>query len=135
MSQKQAYEFIEKAKCLLQEKPEGVKSSDKSLLTNDKKFCIPNISEQGQMLEWAGVSFGDDNCYLMQKSLKRLACMSGASSLKFFGKIFGTQKDYWIAQGILDFQEEEPKEGQEKRGEGANACVYWACNSLLSDWV
>jgi len=37
--------------------------------------------------------------------------MSGASSLKFFGKIFGTQKDYWIAQGILDFQEEEPKEG------------------------
>jgi hypothetical protein len=29
--------------------------------------------------------------------------MSGASKLKFFGKIFGTQKDYWVVQGTLDF--------------------------------
>jgi hypothetical protein len=29
--------------------------------------------------------------------------MSGASSLKFFGKIYGSEKDYWIAQGILGF--------------------------------
>jgi len=43
------------------------------------------------MLEWAGINFGDDNIYMLQKSLKRLAVMSGAPSLRFFGKIYGTQ--------------------------------------------
>jgi len=73
---------------------------------------------------------------MIQKSLKRLAVMSGATTLKFFGKIFGTQKDYWVAQGTLDFQEEEPSNpSQESRGEGANAAVYWVTNSLLTDWI
>jgi hypothetical protein len=35
--------------------------------------------------------------------MKRLAIMSGATSLKFFGKIYGTEKDYWVAQGTLGF--------------------------------
>lgn len=88
------------------------------------------------MLEWAGVNFGEDFNYLIQKSLKRLAVMSGAKTLKFFGKIFGSQKDYWIAQGTLAFQEESPvNRYQEKRGEGANAYVYWVTNDLLKDWV
>ena len=55
------------------------------------------------MLEWAGVSFGEDTVFMMQKSLKRLGVMSGAAKLKFFGKIYGTQKDYWVAQGVLKF--------------------------------
>jgi hypothetical protein len=42
------------------------------------------------MLSWAGIDFGEDNCFYLQKSLKRLAAMSGATSLKFFGKIYGT---------------------------------------------
>jgi hypothetical protein len=49
------------------------------------------------MLNWAGVNFGEDTIYMIQKSLKRLAVMSGAQNLKFFGKIFGSEKDYWIA--------------------------------------
>lgn len=49
------------------------------------------------MLEWAGVNFGEDIVYVIQKSLKRLAVLSGAHSIKLFGKIFGTQKDYWVA--------------------------------------
>jgi hypothetical protein len=88
------------------------------------------------MLEWAGVEFGDDFTYLIQKSLKRLAIMSGATTLKFFGKIFGSQKDYWVAQGTLAFQEEQPSNrSQEKRGVGANTYVYWVANDLLKDWV
>ena len=55
------------------------------------------------MLEWAGINFGDDMNYCLQKSISRLAITSGASSLKLFGKIYGTQKDYWIVQGTLNF--------------------------------
>jgi radial spoke head protein 4A len=55
------------------------------------------------MLEWAGVSFGEDITYLMQKSMARLAKMSGADSVRFWGKIYGTEKDYWIASGTMSF--------------------------------
>jgi radial spoke head protein 4/6 len=49
------------------------------------------------MLEWAGINFGEDTTFVIQKSLKRLASLSGADSLRLFGKIFGTKKDYWVA--------------------------------------
>lgn len=53
------------------------------------------------MLEWAGISFGQDNTIRLQKSIKRLAAMSGAEALRFAGKIFGIEKDYWISIGRL----------------------------------
>ena len=87
------------------------------------------------MLEWAGVNFGEDINVYLQKSLKRLATMSGASNIKFFGKIFGTQKDYWIAQGKLNFCEEKSANPmQEDRGKGGNTYVYWVTDNLFSDW-
>jgi radial spoke head protein 4/6 len=135
VSQMEVLAFIEKAKNLLKEKPE-VSAGDRALLTKNQVFNMPNLSEQAMMLEWAGVDFGEDNTYIIQKSLKRLAVMSGATSLKFFGKIFGIQADYWVAQGTLDFQEEKPSNrAQEKRGEGANSQVYWVTNNLLCDWI
>jgi len=42
------------------------------------------------MLEWAGISFGEEFTYKLGKSIKRLAIMSGATSLRFYGKIYGT---------------------------------------------
>ena len=88
------------------------------------------------MLEWAGVDFGEDNVYILQKSLKKLAILSGASSVFFFGKIFGTEKDYWIAQGTIKGEEEKIRNPvQEKRGNGANTHVFWVTDNLLQDWI
>lgn len=73
------------------------------------------------MLEWAGISFGQDFTYKLAKSMKRLAVMSGATSLRFCGKIFGTQKDYWIVSGTLNHVEERQPSSVEPRGQGTNA--------------
>jgi len=67
-----------------------VSKADRKLLTKDKAFIIPNFDEEAEMLEWAGVSFGEENTLKLSKSIKRLAIMSGADSLRFVGKIFGT---------------------------------------------
>ena len=73
------------------------------------------------MLEWGGVNFGADIVFMLQKSLKRLAVLSGANGLKMFGKIYGTQKDYWIVQGQLSGAEEKTVLAQqEPRGQGVN---------------
>lgn len=62
--------------------------------------------------------------------------MSGAQNLKFFGKIFGSEKDYWIAQGVLKFDEEEStRRDKEKRGQGVNSHVYWVTDNILNDWI
>ena len=135
LTNQQAIDYIEKTKKLLKEHAE-VGALDRGLLTKNQSYIMPNISEEAAMFEWAGISFGDDTVYMLQKSLKRLAVMSGASPIKFFGKIFGTQKDYWIAKGQLDYSEEKVKNSeQEKRGTGANTYVYWVTDNLLSDWI
>jgi len=72
-------------------------------MVKDNAFVIPNLTEEASMLEWAGVKFGDDITYILQKSLKRLATLSQASSLRLFGKIYGLQKDYWVVEGTLNF--------------------------------
>ena len=62
--------------------------------------------------------------------------MSGANSLRLWGKIYGTEKDYWIVEGSLDTPEENKNEyGVEKRGAGVNQFVYWVTDNLLEDWV
>ena len=43
--------------------------------------------------------------------------MSGASSLRFWGKIYGSEKDYLVVEGQLSREEEVAKvENAEKRG-------------------
>lgn len=62
--------------------------------------------------------------------------MSGASSIKFFGKILCTNKDYWVAQGTLNVQEQKPTNPiQELRGKGVNETVFWVTHNLMNDWV
>lgn len=89
------------------------------------------------MFQWAGIDFGEENICILQKSLKRLAILSGAVTLKFFGKIYGVEKDYWVAQGELDFQEErQTKESTlEARGTGVNKTVFWVTDNLFMDWI
>ena len=96
---------------------------------------MPNFTEEAEMLEWAGVSFGEEETYKMGRSFKRLAQMSGAETLQFVGKIFGTKSDYWVACGKLNTSEEKTDTGMESRGEGVNALVYWVTDNLLNDWV
>ena len=63
---------------------------DKQFVEKDKSYVMPNLMEQAKMFDWAGINFGDDTVYLIQKSLKKLALTSSASPIRFFGKIYGT---------------------------------------------
>ena len=71
------------------------------------------------------------------KSLKNLVKATGATNVRFWGKVLGTEKDYYIAEGTydgnLDEVEERPADF-EARGTGVNKFAYWACNTPLEDW-
>ena len=62
--------------------------------------------------------------------------MSGATELRFWGKILGTDKDYFVVEGELNRSEEQPSDySQEPRGEGCNRYVYWVTSNFLADWI
>lgn len=93
---------------------------------------IPDvISDNKTVYQWAGINFGDYNCMLLQKSLQRLATTSGATKLRLWGKINGTERDYYIAEGQAEAAatEEERPVDMELRGSGVNENAYWVCNS------
>ena len=103
---------------------------------NSHKVVLPNFVEEAAMFEWAGVCFGEEEAFQIQNSIKKLADMSGASLLRFWGKIWGTEKDYLIVEGVLNRQEEKPTDPtQEPRGEGCNRFVYWVTDNVLNDWI
>ena len=58
-----------------------------------------------------------------------MAADTSAAKLKFFGKIRGTENDYYIAEGEIEGGEEG--EGDEKpadfeaKGTGINKMTYW----------
>ena len=97
---------------------------------------IPDIvSDNKNVYQWGGINFGEYNGMLLQKSLTRLAQSTGASNLRLWGKISGTEKDYYIAEGVAEIAAAD--DGQEKAADietrgpqsSVNAFNYWVCNS------
>lgn len=128
--------WLDRSKSLLKEHWDAIPQAEKSLLSKNKKIVMPNFVEEAAMLEWAGVYFGEEEAFKVQKSVKKLAVMSGASVLRVWGKIWGTEKDYLIVEGVLNRQEEKPVDAtQEPRGEGCNRFVYWVTDNVLNDWI
>ena len=89
-------------------------------------------------LSWCGISLSPKESFLLVNSLRNLSAKLQAGMFTFFGKIYGTEKDYYIAQGA----DIEPKEDanydndMEKRKEdGINQFVYYVTNDLTQDWV
>jgi radial spoke head protein 4/6 len=72
--------------------------------------------------------------------MKKLAGESGASKLRFFGKIRGTDNDYYVAEGEVEGGGEEGAEGEEKpadfepNGTGVNKFTYWVSHQSFGAW-
>lgn len=83
---------------------------------------------------------------LLDKSLKTLSAKSQAEKLRLWGKVRGTEKDYYIVEAVVAATEAEegggeeggqaPIEGMEPRGTGLNKYVYFANNNPhTNDWT
>ena len=57
-------------------------------------------------ISWCGISLNEKESYLLVNSMRNLSAKLQMGMLTFFGKIYGTEKDYYIVQGA----EIDPKE-------------------------
>lgn len=62
--------WIQKSKNLLNEINDLASPADKRALITEKQFAMPNFAEEAEMLEWAGVCFGEEDTYRLGKSIK-----------------------------------------------------------------
>ena len=95
---------------------------------------------ESKIFQWAGIGFGQQELYRLQKSLKKLAADSGAARLRLFGKIRGTENDYYVAEGEVEGGDEE-EGGDEKpadfepKGTGVNKNTYWVSHQSFASWT
>ena len=76
----------------------------------------------------AGIDFGEYNTLILQKSLKKLTQTSQASFLRFWGKILGTEKDYYIVEGSAPAPGQQP--GQPRWPSKLSQAAFCAGNVL-----
>ncbi|CEM16903.1 unnamed protein product [Vitrella brassicaformis CCMP3155] len=97
---------------------------------------LPNFMEEAAILEWAGVGFSKTETYRLACSLRRLGANTpGLQSLRFWGKILGTERDYYVAEGQIEGIDESADPEVEARGTGVNTYTYWVTNNVLEPWV
>jgi len=103
--------------------------------------AIPDFMEEAELISWAGVGFGDVESYKITCSLRNMAAKvgndAGFSKVRIWGKIQGSEKDYYVAEAQLegggDVPEDEPD--MEAPGSGVNSYAYYVTNDLSEDWT
>lgn len=105
---------------------------------------IPNLLNNGNVLSAAGINLGAGEMYNVSLSIYDFAIEQAKKgnnfkSIRFFGKILGTRRDYYVIECGKD-EWAEPAEGEAKlaepMGTGTNQYQYWVTNEAGSgaDW-
>jgi hypothetical protein len=112
---------------------------------------VQNFMEDAAMFRWAGIGFGQQESYHIALSLRKLASdIPSVESLRLWGKVLGTEGDYYVAEGLLQsipkpppddnaetpipVMPDDPEYDVEPRGEGANSFTYWISLGATSPW-
>ena len=99
-----------------------------------------------RLFDKVGVGFGEEEHYVLFKSLAKLSQARNAKQVRLWGKIFCSQQDYYIVESVVDGADEgELQPGTEPRGSGVNKFTYFANTdrkppfitnlTVLSDWT
>jgi radial spoke head protein 4A len=104
--------------------------------------AVPDFCEDAEVLQWAGVGFGELESYKIKCALRNLAFKqmeTGYTRIRLWGKMLGTDADYYIAEaykeGDVGEQDEENPDA-EPSGVGANKYTYLVTNDLASqEWT
>lgn len=99
---------------------------------------VPDYHNIFQTLEWAGISLEEKESFMLTNSLRNLVYNKNLTSAVFWGKIYGTKNDYYIAE-VTGGEYPEPVNPEpelEKRGEdGINKSIYFVCTDLTGEWI
>ncbi|XP_048486230.1 radial spoke head protein 6 homolog A [Plutella xylostella] len=74
-----------------------------------QKPRVADLLEHNQNFKEGGYGLPDSECFPLYIALKMLAAKEGVASVRFFGKIFGTKANYYVAETELTAEEMEKR--------------------------
>ena len=95
---------------------------------------LPNLMDESKLFEKCGVGFGEELTYTIFKSLEKFIIQKNIKEIKFWGKIIGSQHDYYIGESPAEAGEEELPPDVEPKGTGINKMTYWVTTDLHGEW-
>ena len=133
------YPYIPKKLMILTPKEEKIiqeKSQIKVPKVKEVQNYMEDILLHASILEWIGINFNQTEWYKIRMAMKKLLIENKCEYIRFFGKIYGINSDYYIIQGIVkDYPMKNPPKHVESRGnEGINRYTFWVSDSLLEYW-
>lgn len=109
----------------------------------DASLTPLSLLEESLLFEWAGVGFSRAEVYRIYASLCKLQQSRKLETVRFFGKILGTTKDYYVAEAKYVEQPEQPEPDPdapppavpaEEYGTGCNAFTYFVTTDPAAPW-
>lgn len=96
----------------------------------------PDVVEESNLLEWAGVSFGRETVYLLHLSLKKLAesLPSAYGQVRFWGQVNHARGRYYVAEART-YEDGEFDAFTEEGMGGVNKYTYWVTQEFAQPWV
>ena len=103
---------------------------------------MADIIAESKIWEWAGVNFGEYELMLLHKSIQKHIVTAKCDTVRLWGKIRGSEKDYYVLEGTVgggegdggDGGDVPAGEGMEAKGTGVNKYTYWVANGPLEPW-
>ncbi len=88
---------------------------------------VPEILEDANLLEWAGINLGRGEIYRIYLSIKKLAeSLPGeVEKLRFFGKVTTRSVPYYVVEGLSPEDEDGIVETLQEGRNGGNKNAYW----------
>lgn len=93
---------------------------DKQNSVEPSSPILPNVVKEQQIFEQCGISVGREESVLLQFAIQDLAKTvgDGVISMRFWGKILGTNSDYYVVEGTLAEGAEDIEPEQENGSKG-----------------
>lgn len=63
---------------------------------------LPNLLEEARLFEKAGVGFGEETTFIIFKALERFCITKQVKEVKFWGKVLGRERDYYVVEGTSE---------------------------------
>ena len=106
----------------------------------DTGVKLPDLLDEANLLEWAGVSIGRYESHRLFLSMKKLSesLPGDVGRLRFFGKIYTRGSPYVVVEGLSPEEEDGIDDKLQEGRSGANKYAYWVARSAdaaVEDWV
>eukprot|EP00928_Gymnodinium_smaydae_P064187 TRINITY_DN47596_c0_g1_i1.p1 TRINITY_DN47596_c0_g1~~TRINITY_DN47596_c0_g1_i1.p1 ORF type:complete len:467 (-),score=114.31 TRINITY_DN47596_c0_g1_i1:72-1472(-) len=108
-----------------------------------KQCCaIADFMVESDVLAWAGCGLGEQESYKVMCAMRNLSTREteGIKSMRFWGKILGTEQDYYVVEAERDAQPDYEPETEGEEPPPAQALMYswyayYVCTDLVGNWT